>query len=164
MKTQRTKTRETTGAGRKSTETLAQSPKIMPRTNKIGEINQMTKMRRIGAMIKIMVMRKRIQLIMAGATSQKKTRSKVMRQTGRTSKTITLTTSAKKTGEPTEMVQEDQLGIRGLMKGTIDRENVAIGTPEGITANKSTIPTLTSRWSREGNLSKIRTGDSTAMS
>ena len=66
MKTQRTKTRETTGAGRKSTETLAQSPKIMPQRQTIGEINQMTKMRRTGAMIKIMAMRKKIRLINCG--------------------------------------------------------------------------------------------------
>ena len=163
MKTQRTKTRETTVAGRKSTETPAQNLKIMPQRLIIGEINRTTKMRRIGAMIKIMLKGKRIQLIMAGATNRKKTRSMVMRQTGRTSKMITLMTSAKKIGEPAEMVR-DQLGIRGRMKGTIEPENVAIGTREGITANKSTTPTLTSHWSQEGNLSKIRMGDSTAMS
>lgn len=162
MKTQRTKARETTVAGRKSTGTPAQNLKIMPQRQIIGEKNQMRKMRRIGAMIKIMVMRRRIRLIMAGATIQKKTRSRVMRQTGRTSKTITPMINAKKIGEPAEMVQ-GQLGIRGLMKGTIDPENAVIGTREGTTANKSTSPTLTSRWSREGNLSKIRMGDSTAM-
>ena len=114
-------------------------------------------------MIKIMAMRKKIRLIMAGATIQKRTRSKVMRQTGKTSKMITLMTSAKKAGELTEMVR-DQLGIRGPMKGIIDLENVATDTREETIANKSTILTLTSRWSREGILNKNRTEDSTAMS
>lgn len=163
-KTRQTKTRETTVAGRKSTETLARNLKIMPQRLIIGEINQMTKTRRTGAMIKTMVMRKKIQLIMAGAKTQKKTRSKVMRQTGRTSKMITLMRSAKITGEATEMVQ-GQLGIRGLMKGTIDRGNVAeIDTREETTASKSTTPTLTSHWSREEISSKNRTVDLTAMS
>lgn len=106
-------------------------------------------------------MSKRILLIMAGETTQKKTRLKGTRPTGRMSKMTNRMKSAR-IGGTTET--GDLLGIRGLTKGIIGPESVAIGTQDGTTASRFTFLTSTSRWSREGNSSKIRTGDSTAMS